>query len=158
MTKFSVAAGIALALAAGSALAADLPTRKAPPAYIPPPPPAFSWTGLYGGINIGYGFGAGGTGQGSFAYGPPAPAGVIGAWTGSPNLNGVTGGGQVGYNYQFSPWLVIGAEADIQAADINTQQNYAALGISPVGVLPTSRPSTRRRMSIGGAPCAAASA
>lgn len=120
MTKLPVAAGLALALAAGSALAADLPSRKAPPAYIPPPP-TFTWTGLYGGINIGYGFNAGGAGNGAFLD----PFGLSGAtWTANPNAAGVVGGGQIGYNYQFSPWLVIGAEADIQAADINAQQNY----------------------------------
>ena len=35
---FTVSA-IALALAAGSAFAADLPSRKEAPVYIPPPPP-----------------------------------------------------------------------------------------------------------------------
>ncbi|WP_036284622.1 outer membrane protein [Methylocystis sp. ATCC 49242] len=119
MTKLPVAAGLALALVAGSALAADLPSHKAPPAYIPPPP-TFTWTGLYGGVNIGYSFNAGGAGWGYFAD----PLLLSGAtWTANPSAQGVIGGGQIGYNYQYSPWLVIGAEADIQAADINSQQN-----------------------------------
>lgn len=112
MNKFSVAAGIALALAAGSALAADLPSMKAPPAYIPPPP-VLSWNGLYGGVNIGYGFGAD-----SRHYG----AAGLGAWAANHDPHGVLGGGQIGYNYQFSPWLVLGFEADIQAADVNSQR------------------------------------
>ena len=43
------ASAIALALSAGSAFAADLPSRKEPPVYVPPPPPPPPlWTGLHG--------------------------------------------------------------------------------------------------------------
>lgn len=38
---------IALATLTASALAADLPSRKAAPAYVPPPPPPPMWTGFY---------------------------------------------------------------------------------------------------------------
>ncbi|QGM96986.1 outer membrane protein [Methylocystis parvus] len=123
MTKFPVAAGIALALVAGSALAADLPSRKGPPPAYIPPPPAFSWTGLYGGINIGYGFSAGGVQDGGLTVLPPATANHFAFWSAGAGVNGVAGGGQVGYNYQFNPWFVVGLEADIQAADINGVQN-----------------------------------
>lgn len=51
----AIFAALALALADGSAGAADLPSQKAPPPYIPPPP-VFSWTGLYVGANIGGGW------------------------------------------------------------------------------------------------------
>ena len=54
MRKLGSVAGLALALTISSTFAADLPSLKAP---IVAPPPAFSWTGLYGGVNIGYGFG-----------------------------------------------------------------------------------------------------
>ena len=53
----SAASLIALALSAGSALAADLPYRKDAPVYVPPPPPVVSWTGVYAGANIGGGLG-----------------------------------------------------------------------------------------------------
>jgi outer membrane immunogenic protein len=47
----------ALALTAGTALAADLPSRKGPPVLPPPPPPPPMWTGFYAGLNAGYNFG-----------------------------------------------------------------------------------------------------
>ncbi len=125
MTKLTAAASVALALVAGSAFAADLPSRKGPPVYVPPPP-AFSWNGLYGGVNIGYGFGDGSqeTGGISFISAARIPGGALfpagGGFGGSSNLSGVLGGGQAGYNWQFSPWLVLGIEADIQAADLHT--------------------------------------
>ncbi|MEK4032789.1 porin family protein [Methylocystis sp. IM3] len=136
MAKSALLAGVALALVAGSAIAADLPSRKAPPPAFVPPPPAFSWTGLYGGVNIGYGFGASGTSSTGWGYlsdggawGLPGVIPTGAAITNSSNINGVTGGGQIGYNYQFSPWLVVGVEADIQAADINSRNaGGAAIG------------------------------
>jgi opacity protein-like surface antigen len=127
MTKFTAAASIALALVAGSAFAADLPMRKAEPAYIPPAP-TFSWTGLYGGVNVGYSFGAGGQEYGALGYPGFAPLVSGTGWTVPSNINGVTGGGQAGYNYQFNPWLVIGVEADIQASDAHSQTNGAGGG------------------------------
>jgi outer membrane immunogenic protein len=123
------AAALTLALAAGSAFAADLPSRKGPPVYAPPPP-VFSWTGFYGGINIGYGFGNGDSETGAQTLVAPGFVTLPGlvvparaystAWSLPTNLNGVVGGGQVGYNFQFSPWLVLGLEADIQAADLRS--------------------------------------
>ncbi|MGA9600989.1 MAG: porin family protein, partial [Methylocystis sp.] len=55
MKKVAAISAIALAMGMGSALAADLPSRKAPPVYVPPPPPLI-WTGFYGGLNIGGGW------------------------------------------------------------------------------------------------------
>ncbi len=43
----------ALAVTAGSALAADLPSRKGPPVLPPPPPPPPLWPGFYVGLNAG---------------------------------------------------------------------------------------------------------
>ena len=50
------AAFTALAAFATASLAADLPSRRAPPVYVPPPPPAFTWSGFYAGGNVGGGF------------------------------------------------------------------------------------------------------
>ena len=80
---------VALATLAGSAFAADLPSRRAPPVYSPPPPiPVFSWTGLYIGGQVGYQFGQ----SSARAYD------ILGrnvSTNASPN--GVVGGAHVGY-------------------------------------------------------------
>jgi outer membrane immunogenic protein len=138
MTKLPVAAGLALALSAGSALAADLPHFKGPPPILPPP---FTWTGLYVGVNIG---GAFGNGDSQWtrenlhgALGTPIFSGV--AWQRQTNLTGVTGGGQIGYNYQFNPWLVVGVETDFQGASMKSNSTGwgpgATTPAAPIGLV-----------------------
>jgi outer membrane immunogenic protein len=115
------AATFAAALLTGTAFAADLPSLKGPPVYIPPP--MFSWTGFYAGVNLGYGFGNNDPDYGAHSFVFHAPAQIIGAgavWAGQSSLSGVIGGGQIGYNYQFNPWLVVGFETDIQGADLRS--------------------------------------
>ena len=51
MKKLFLATTALVVLAATSAGAADL---RAKPAYTPPPPPVYTWTGLYWGVNLGY--------------------------------------------------------------------------------------------------------
>jgi outer membrane immunogenic protein len=53
MKKLLLLGAALTALFGGSALAADL--RR--PAYTPPPPPVYNWTGLYWDGNIGYSWG-----------------------------------------------------------------------------------------------------
>jgi outer membrane immunogenic protein len=73
----------AMALMVGSALAADLPSRKGPPALPPPPPPPM-WTGFYAGLNAGYGFGTNSNVQ-SAAIGQDAYVGNLpGDWERAP--------------------------------------------------------------------------
>jgi len=82
-----------------TALAADLPSYKAPP-----PPPAFSWTGFYIGVNAGYAWG----------YDPVTDLDDYYSY-GTTNTvvpNGGTGGGQIGFNWQFTPFIVAGVEAE----------------------------------------------
>jgi len=119
-------AALLLALSAGSAFAADLPSRRAPP-YAPPPPPPM-WTGFYAGLN------AGGTWSESNSVTTSAgvvqfcrneqqcvlgleaaSASALGA-SGVQSLDnsGFIGGGQIGYNWQFNNVFVAGLEADIQ--------------------------------------------
>lgn len=82
-------------------------------------PPIHQWTGLYGGLNVGYGV-AGVTDN--------APLAV------SSLMTGVVGGGQIGYNYQTGS-LVLGVEADIQASDMNAtySRNLPFIGDFTVG-------------------------
>jgi outer membrane immunogenic protein len=114
-TLFSATA-IALALSAVSAVAADLPSMKGPPAYLPPPP-MFTWTGFYVGLNLGGGWrDATNNNNNNFFF----PVLSTFANNNANNSGGVVGGGQIGYNYQFSPWLVVGLETDFQGTSIGS--------------------------------------
>ena len=53
---------------------------------------------------------------------------------GSPNLDGVVGGGQIGYNWQANVW-VFGLEADIQGTSENGS-NSASETLAFPGILP----------------------
>lgn len=134
MNKFAAAAGLALALISGAALAADLPTHKAPPVAAPS---AYNWGGLYGGINVGYGFANGTTSTGSLGgtYSDGTNTSPLSAsWSNSAMTpSGVVGGGQIGYNYQITPMFVAGIEADIQAADMGSTVKYATANLSGNG-------------------------
>lgn len=104
----------ALSLSLGSALAADLPSRKEP-AYLPPPPPPL-WTGFYVGLNAGAHIdGSSGVNYRTAPIAGFDPAALT-VGTGVISLNSVSfiGGGQIGYNFQISPNFVAGVEADIQ--------------------------------------------
>jgi len=110
MKKYLLASVAALGIvAAGAASAADLPSRKGPiaaPVYVP----VFTWTGFYVGANAGYGWGNVNTNN----FGQIGSAG---------NLDGFVGGGQVGYNYQIGQF-VVGAEADLQGADLSAGGDF----------------------------------
>ena len=89
------------------ATAADLPIRKAPPA----PVPVFSWSGFYIGAHIGTGWGTTEAEINSFSgFGGGVGGFVIPV--SQTQSNGFLGGVQGGYNWQLSPWAVIGVEAD----------------------------------------------
>jgi outer membrane immunogenic protein len=115
-------------LFAGPALAADLGT---PPVY--KAPPLFSWTGWYIGGNVGYGWGANTS--------PALSSNFLNATDPTQNFfpglkpKGVIGGGQIGYDWQFNPNLVLGLVADFQGADI---KDSAANTLSSAGLLPSS--------------------
>jgi outer membrane immunogenic protein len=95
----------------GAANAADLPAKAATPPPEPPPLPAyFNWTGFYVGGNFGGGW-ATSDFSGTTLF---TPGGLItpSAFSGSDNLSGILGGGQIGFNYEFPNSVVIGLEAD----------------------------------------------
>ena len=120
----SLAALTALTAAAD---AADLPRRAAPPPVFVPVP-VFTWTGFYVGFNAGYGFNVAEdyadptvvvTNDARIVGGAPGAAAAF-AFNNSSRGDGFVGGGQVGYNYQFTPGsgVVVGVEADAQYADL----------------------------------------
>ncbi|HEY8071824.1 MAG TPA: outer membrane beta-barrel protein [Methylocystis sp.] len=135
---FAVSA-VALALSAGSAMAADLPSRKEAPVYVPPPPPPM-WTGFYVGLNAGGAFGSGsvdaigGPIYANPGFGPvagPLLASGLGAVTNaslSGSNGGFVGGGQIGYNWQFNAF-VVGLEADIQGFAGSNRTASAVSGV-----------------------------
>jgi outer membrane immunogenic protein len=112
---------------------APRPYTKAPPLA-----PVMSWTGWYVGLNAGAGIT-----DTSYNLDPTgcfitAPLCGTGGLAGNParsydnarpNKVGFTGGGQFGYNYQFSPRWVAGFEADINYNDVrNSDSVIQALG------------------------------
>jgi outer membrane immunogenic protein len=104
--KFFVSAAAVVALGA-TAFAADLPSRVAPPVYIPPPP-VFTWTGLYAGGQIGYGWGRETETVFNAAGNPISTVGTL-------DPSGVVGGAHLGYNWQSS-MFVYGLEGDVNGA------------------------------------------
>jgi outer membrane immunogenic protein len=107
---------VAVVAITGTAFAADLPSRRAPPVYVPPPIPVFSWTGFYIGGQVGYGFGE---------------DRLNGALT---HPHGVIGGGHLGYNFAGIPGfglgtggLVFGVEGDVDGSDYRDTIGAATL-------------------------------
>ncbi|MBV9754241.1 MAG: porin family protein [Hyphomicrobiales bacterium] len=129
LRKSVLLAAATLGLVGSSAFAADLPTRKGPPVAPVYVPPAFTWTGFYVGLNAGYAW----TNNNrnnlfGFPFVGAVPVGgavVPVSSSGNSNRGGFLGGVQAGYNYQFGigSGFVIGAEADIDWADINRHNN-----------------------------------
>ena len=102
MRRIAIVAAAIATFTFSGANAADLPLPvKAPP----PPPPVWTWTGAYIGIE----------GGGAFGRDPiVANSGArIGTTITTINPSGGLVGGTIGYNYQFSPWFVLGIENDI---------------------------------------------
>jgi outer membrane immunogenic protein len=111
-STLAIAASLSLA-SITSVVAADLPAQANMPLKAPPYTPVSNWTGFYVGAHIGYGWGTDdGTRVNANTF---FPAGFAESTT---NLSGVEGGGQFGFNYEVSRW-VLGVEGNFGAADIN---------------------------------------
>jgi opacity protein-like surface antigen len=129
-------------LLAGPALAADLPSRK----DVAPPPPVFTWTGLYVGFNDGYAWNASEPvtlssvnviDESIRQFGAASAAGATGDMP--ARLNGFMFGGQIGYNWQFSEKFILGLESDVSGMGVrggNGQRSIYSAGrdLSPGGV------------------------
>ncbi|GJE59116.1 outer membrane protein [Methylobacterium trifolii] len=138
MLKTFLAATSVSALLTGAAAAADLPRRAPPPVFTPIP--VFTWTGAYFGINAGYAFTEdqtirtiGNNGPGAAPVVAPFNTNTVGnvlSLRRTPAIrseqDGFTGGGQIGYNLQFTPGsgIVVGFEADAAYTDLSRNRSY----------------------------------
>jgi outer membrane immunogenic protein len=109
MKKILLSSVALLGLASG-AMAADLPSRRAP-APIIASVPVFTWTGFYVGVNAGYGWNT----NDSITVG--------GVRFDLDDEGGFVGGAQAGYNYQIGSF-VVGLEGDIQYADFGGDDRF----------------------------------
>jgi outer membrane immunogenic protein len=114
MKRLMIGISAGASLLATGAFAADLPARA--PVYTKAPvyvDPVYDWTGFYVGGNVGYSWGNSSGTQTLTDPGPPST--VLNSAATKFNMDGVIGGGQIGYNWQTGRW-VYGLEADIQAS------------------------------------------
>jgi outer membrane immunogenic protein len=102
MNRALVLAVVAACGIGSAAHAADLTTA---PENVAASASAFNWTGAYAGVHAGYGWADLDT-EFTEVYGV------------GNKPDGFFGGGQVGYNYQFSNNIVLGIEADAAVGDL----------------------------------------
>ena len=151
MKKFLLGGTILAALVVSvPAMAADMPVKA--PVYKAPVvvPEVFSWTGFYIGGNLGYSWGRADTdftettsatvvtqvfrtaGPNLISTTTTTVPGVTAIGSSRTNLNGVIGGGQMGYNWQ-SGSMVYGFEADLQATGERGGDTICITAGCPVG-------------------------
>jgi outer membrane immunogenic protein len=98
---------------------------KGPTLYKAPTTPAWTWAGLYLGVNVGYGWGKSST---DTVFSDATIGTPLLATNTSAALKGVIFGGQAGFNWQSGPW-VVGIEGDAQ----QSQQRGQATTFSCAG-------------------------
>jgi outer membrane immunogenic protein len=155
LRRILLASAGAMALA-GTALAADFPSRAPPPVYLPPPP-VFTWTGFYAGLNAGYTFGGSNSvdvetdpGVAIESTPPIADAVAASATDVLPLRNsGFIGGGQIGYNFQFANSWLVGIEADLQGT--GARSSASAIRTVPIVGIPPSIAQAQSNISVNNA-------
>jgi len=135
-----ILSGMVVAAAlSGSAFATDLPlpTYTKAPAFTKAPAiadPTYNWSGWYGGLNAGWVGGPGSVSNNASIvatsdFPDNAQAMARGATNNTTGASsGFIGGGQFGYNYQFSHLFVAGFEADIQGLTGAHKGSSSAVG------------------------------
>jgi outer membrane immunogenic protein len=123
MLRKLLLSSVAVTAMVGSALAADLPRREPPPAYVPPAP-VFTWTGFYLGVNAGGAFRVRNHFDDNFFFPgvTPTPLFLLANNNNNGNNARFIGGGQAGVNWQINQF-VLGIEADGQALVGNNNNN-----------------------------------
>jgi outer membrane immunogenic protein len=117
------------------AFAADLPMRYAPVFA----ESIFYWTGFYVGGNIGYSWGS----SNDTSTLTDSAGTILFASTSRSDLNGIVGGGQVGYNWQIQS-LVWGLEGDIQGTNEKGGRAFLCpsclpqINLAPAAILPVT--------------------
>jgi outer membrane immunogenic protein len=113
-----------------SAFAADMSVRGTP-VYVP-----FTWTGFYGGVNVGYGWGDPKITSviTSFVEPGPGATGVLNAAASetSSSSSSALGGFQAGYNIQTGSW-VYGLETDLSVTKLQAISPPIAASTSAFG-------------------------
>lgn len=109
--------GLAALLSTTSVYAADLAMKPVEPEA--PVVTPYDWTGPYLGLHAGYGWGSEKDDQSRLfpVRQPQVPGDNF-------DINGFIGGAHLGYNYQINQF-VLGAEADIDFADLDGSQRYS---------------------------------
>jgi outer membrane immunogenic protein len=110
-----------------SALGADLPI------YTKAPPIAYSWTGFYAGVDVGYAWK-----DPTVTYTPNDPVSLafLTGGVGGPIApisftdKGAFGGGQLGYNWQLNRSWLLGVETDFNGSSITGQGTASSLFLS----------------------------
>jgi outer membrane immunogenic protein len=93
--------------------------------------PVYNWSGVYIGGNIGYGWGRSSDTASLSPGGPPVFTDTL-----RSNMNGVVGGGQIGYNSQMQNWLW-GLEADFQGTGQSSSHSFTCpTGVCTAGLIP----------------------
>ena len=82
---------------------------------------SWTWTGPYAGLNIGYGWGNE-TYNYQGSYDAPGAQPAYGSF--DHVVRGVTGGAQIGYNYQMHDGLVLGVETDLDGTNTGFNRSY----------------------------------
>lgn len=148
----------AIAMMAAPAIAADLPSRVAPPPPAPTVPPAaarsvsalptFAWSGFYAGVHGGYAFGAE---DGQLTETTSATPAVVSSFDRSVKPRGVLGGAHVGYNFHSGSY-VYGLEADAEYAKVDDSLSWetstTATTVGRFGVEQDFRGSLRARFGL----------
>jgi len=146
---------LAFGAATSGAFADELPSNVAPVRPVPvweqttTAPRYFTWSGGYAGLQVG------GAWQqlGDTSYAPFLPPiagtpGLPGYFDTTNTASGVAAGGHLGFNYQFSEFIVAGVEGDLEGSTVHNYAFAYGSGFGPYSVETYSnlRASARARL------------